>query len=191
MSPLHATLEILGITLPLSLRQEYHDDGRVNNLVEYLGKLREDTNPLTPGLREFYTQKLKDEPGLTISLIKPWMLVSSKRVIHLGYLQSDHDLVNLHTRGRQETKVLQELDCLQELEKILKNNWGLSLFGLDEKTIADIGGVYGLLKKGYHEQDIRQVNNFRINNALTYFQRHITIPKKAEESNPGLFVPRK
>ncbi|MDP3698271.1 MAG: hypothetical protein Q8R47_01655 [Nanoarchaeota archaeon] len=191
MSRLHTPLEVLGITVPLSLRQEYHDDGRVDNLVDYLGKLRQDTDPLTPRLREFYAKKLEGEPGLTISMIKPWMLWSSKKAIHIGYLQSENELVNIHTRARQETEALRELGCLRELEKILKNNWDLTFYGLDEKIVADIGGVYGLFKKGYHEQDIQQENIPRIKNALAHFQRYIILPKRAEESDPGLFVPRK
>src|SRR3989338_6796851 len=168
MSLLETSFEILGIFVPLSLRQEYRDDGYVDNLVDYVAEVQKDlSQPITPRLREFYTQKFKGETGITIDLIEPWLLLSSKRVIRIAYLKSNQELTNTYHRARQETDALRELGYIHKLEKLLKQNWNRNLRGLDEKRIADIGGIYGLLKNGYYDREIRNENS-QIRAALSH-----------------------
>ncbi|HLD80011.1 MAG TPA: hypothetical protein VJA18_05625 [Candidatus Nanoarchaeia archaeon] len=176
---MNATLEMLGLSVPLNFLQSYHDDGFVKNVVDYLEQLRgyDPEKPLSPAQlfqRSIDTQRLRNSLGITITVQKPcvsWFRRLEKEEVHLAYLRHTNAMVEIYVRGQQETDALRELGQLDALEKIIEARYGLSFAGLARQEVIDIGGVHSLLRKHSAPEIYRFGNNNQMLRALSKINR--------------------
>lgn len=166
-----AHLKTLDLTIPLTWRQSYADDGYVSDLTEYLLGRRLDHNPtITPEIRRAWAQKYNHDykglAGVTLK-IKKAKLFRDEEETRIAYLNLGDDLANSYVRGRQETDALQELGQLKRLEAILNAKCGLSFLGVRPERVVDTGGVYALLKRQYSPKEIAKYAPKKMNDRMT------------------------
>ena len=77
------------------------------------------------------------------------------------YRNTGHKGFMLHTRGHEQTHVLQRLGCVDALrEKIFEEYWisGLLLTdNIQDEETADVGGIYALMKRGHSPEFVKLV----------------------------------
>ncbi len=150
-------LKALDLHIPLRLTQRYVDDGYVADLAEYALHRRLETSKITPEAQRAWLEKYKSDykniSGITISREFSGFFLD-KEEVRIAYLNYGDTMLNCFVRGREETYALKELGQLGKLEEITKATFGLSISHLKLAKIKDIGGVYGLLRKGYTSQEI-------------------------------------
>ncbi|HLD40358.1 MAG TPA: hypothetical protein VJB13_04410 [Candidatus Nanoarchaeia archaeon] len=209
LSKKNAHLEILGLTVPLGMFQEYHDLGAIKIP---LGKfadeqLRSTGKPLTLNelyLRSRQKEKLTTAFGVTIVKVEPVFLgIFQKKKISIVYLDSDNPIIKMYARAEQETSALRELGYLSRLDDLLSQKYGIGFnkpgFRESKKEEQDdfvdsIGGIYGLLERGYLPHQIRDQDCGKINATLSYFVKNTTgyrLSQDGKADQSGSFVPRK
>jgi len=176
-------LEVLDLAVPLGRFQSYHDDGFVDDLVEFDKELRKKGKPVyisdimkQKRFRRFRVELifpvpeediLKDASGYSRPIETGTFLRIKE--IHIAYLDQEDDFNNIAIRAHEETHALQFLRKMGFLENILWDEWMASARGLGIEDAADVGAVYGLLRNGYNFDDILDRNYPRLEEAVRRF----------------------
>jgi hypothetical protein len=161
-----ADLKILGIQSPLRDKEEFYDDGFVASLQEYKAGLLKKYNSYQP--EEVLNSK---DFGTTGTF---W--VGDRIYYHIAYIDQGSEVRNLNTRAHEETHVLADSGSLELLiHRILIDlnlTLNLSLINEPDKrdVIAEIGGIYAVLKSGMDPENIKEFRAEQFQAALRIYE---------------------
>src|SRR3989344_2755495 len=180
----NAYLEVLDLTVPLRWFQKYQDLGPVENIKDYVEKrwrslgrrLTQDELYLMSTERE----KVRHNLGITVvdevSEGFSGLLGIKMEVISIAYQPSDNQVINTFNQAQQETYALRALGQLKILEEMIKAEHSVHFNGLEPDNVADLGGIYGLLRNGYGAERIIAHGNNRIRSALNVVKKTTSAP---------------
>lgn len=145
-----APLKTLGISVPLNKRENFTDDGFVDNLRDRVKEL-EDRYKV-----QVESSILDIADGFGLIVVKGgWLLKNI--YIHIMYKRQATDIKNTYVRGHEEAHALFHLERNYLLEKRIREAGlpepNVRLSSLEDEFFAEYGGYYALLFRGYsHEQ---------------------------------------
>jgi hypothetical protein len=159
-------LVILGIDLPQSENEEFHDDGFVESIREYKIRL----------LRDYHSYQPEEELNKQVFGTHGQFWVGSKIIRRIAYLDQKDDARNINTRAHEETHVLAESGYIDLLTDKILQDLGISLdlslmLRFDQKDlVSEIGGIYPLKILKIDPRNIEQFRDKTYKTALEMYE---------------------